>query len=134
MSWWKYKPMFEIKWKQPQVVSRAQAFPESKVGMRARAAAVSGICLILAVGLVFSAGRELRTPPAIIGLMVSVVMVGLLSVYLPYWANQWFSREVGIGEKAVVLMLPTGVKAWRYEQISEVRFVHACIGGEGLWM
>jgi len=67
-------------------------------------------------------------------IIASSLAVALVTVYLPHLANQWFSRQVGIGEKAIVLMLPRGEKRWRYHQISEVRFVQDTVAGEKLWI
>ena len=92
------------------------------------------IWLTFSGGVLFVATKNLHRVPGVAGIIALSLLVALLSVYLPHLANLWFSRHVGIGEKAIVLMLPYGVRSWRYQQISEVRFVQDVVAGERLWL
>jgi len=134
MSWWKYKPMFELKWKQPRAVSKLMAVSESRTGRRGRTTAVALAWVFFFGGLWLIAPKDFHTVRGIAGMIASSLVVALLAVYLPHLANQWFSREVGIWEKAIVLMLPRGAKSSTYHQISEVRFVQDTVAGERFWI
>ncbi len=126
--------MFELKWKQPRTVSKIMAVSEARTGSRGRTTAIALAWVFFFGGLWFIAPKDFHTVRDIAGMIASSLLLALVAVYVPHLANQWFSREVGIGEKAIVLMLPRGVKSWTYHQISEVRFVQDTVAGERFWI
>src|SRR6185369_3515711 len=123
-----------MKWKQPQAVSQVMAVSEVRTSRRGRTLTVVSVSLIFFIGLLLIAPKYFHTVPGITGMFACSLVIGLANVYLRHFADQWFPREVEIGEKTISLVLPLGRKIWSYHQISEVRFIQDSVAGERFWV
>lgn len=119
MSWWRYKPLFDIKWREPYALTRRVNKLQEKVTpwwVRPFWATVTSSSLFVVWNSIKSTGIS-----TFLVFIVSMA-VGFGIIYFVALVHYFVSREIGLGEKALVTIAGQNTQGWPYEQMSKVEF------------
>jgi hypothetical protein len=119
MSWWKYKPLCDIKWREPYGFTRLA----HKLQERITPWWIRPFWGIVTSALLFVVWNSIKEAGISTFLVFIVSMsVGFGIIYFIALVHYFVSREIGLGEKALVTMTGQNAQGWPYEQMSKVEF------------
>ena len=126
MSWWKYKPLCDIKWREPYGFTRlAHKLQERITPWWTRPLWGIETSAVLFVVLNFIKSEGISTTLTFI---VSVA-VGFGIIYFYVLVHYFVYREIGLGEKALVTIAGQNTQGCPYEQMSKVEFTRQTFDG-----
>jgi hypothetical protein len=126
MSRWKYKPLFDIKWREPYGFTRVV----HKLQERITPWWTRPFWGIVTSAILFVVWNSLKS--AAIGtflVFIVSVVVGFGIIYFVALVHYFVSREIGLGEKALVTIAGQNTQGWPYEQMSKVEFTRQTFEG-----
>ena len=126
MSWWKYKPLFDIKWREPYGFTRLT----HKLQERLTPWWIRPFWGIVTSAILFVAWNSIKSASISTFLVFIVSMaVGFGIIYFVALVHYFVSREIGLGEKALVTIAGQNTQGWLYEQMSKVEFTRQTFEG-----
>jgi len=129
MSWWKYKPIFEIKWREPYGFTRSLSKlteKNTRWWIRPFWGVINTVILIGLWTIAKPAPGAWRVPLAYA--LPLCIAAGFGLVYFSSFVHYFAPREIGFGPKAIVSILGQNSTPWPYERIREVRFENKTFG------
>jgi len=126
MSWWKYKPLFDIKWREPYGFTRLGHKLQERITpwwIRPFWGLVTSAFFFVVLNSIKSAGIS-----TFLTFIVSVA-VGFGIIYFFALVHYFTSREIGLGEKVLLTITGQNTQGWPYEQMSKVEFTRQTFGG-----
>lgn len=119
MTWWKYKSLFKIKWREPygftRVVNKLQEI-STPWWVRPFWAAVTSAVLFVLWNSIKSDGINTAF------VLLSSLIVGFGIIYFAALVHYLATREIGLSEKALVINAGLNTQGCSYEKMSKVEF------------
>jgi len=119
MTWWKYKPLFEIKWREPYYLTRlVNKFKEKFTPWWVRP-----LWGVVMSAVLFVPGNFIKSENVSTGfVLLSSIIVGFGISYFIALVNYLIPSEIGFGEKAIVKMGGQPTQGWPYDKMAKVEF------------
>jgi hypothetical protein len=127
MTWWEYKPMFVIKWREPYGFTRLVSKIQEKITpwwVRPLRGIVTAV--VIFVGLITIRSDGIST---LLVLFASIAL-GFGSTYFVALVQYFVIREIGLSEKALVTIAGRHTQGWPYEGMKKVEFVKRALRGK----
>jgi hypothetical protein len=129
MSWWKYKPMFDIQWREPYGFTLAlNKLSEKTTRWSTRpfwSIVITGI--FLGLWAITQPNPGVRRIPMASALPFCIA-AGFGIVYFISIVHRFATRTIGFGPKTIVSILGQQTAPWPYELVQEVKFENQTFG------
>jgi len=119
MAWWKYKPLYEIKWQEPYRITHLFNKIQEKSTLWWQRPLWSAVCS--AFYFVFFNFIKLKSISTWFVLLISIA-TGFTIAYFISLIHYLSPREIGLGKKALATMAGGSAQSWFYEKMSKVEF------------
>lgn len=120
MAWWKYKPLYEIKWQEPYRITHLFNKIQEKSTPWWQRPLWGAVCS--AILFVFFNFIKLKSISTGFVLLISIA-TGFFIFYFISLMYYLSPRQIGLGKKALVTMVGTSAQGWLYEKMSKVEFM-----------